>query len=169
MHRIGLPILLILVSCVFTGCGDSVSPETLAARKKFTLTSQPTGESSVSNIRKTLLEDAAPEEIDVVLRVRIHAGDMPPWEKGKAEFVVTDATGHEGEDDHDPHTCPFCSRHIDDYVANVKFRDGGNVIEIDSRELFEVHERQLIYIRGKATIDADDLLNINADGIYIVP
>lgn len=163
-------LLLIPIIAFLPGCGDAAaSREAIAARKQFVLTAQPPDEMAVSKVRKALSEGEGPEEIEVVLRGRIHAGEMPPWERGKAAFVLTDATGHEGEDDHDPHTCPFCSRHIRDYVANIMFSDETGLIEIDSRDLFGVQEKQLVYIRGTASIDEDDMLQIDANGIYVVP
>lgn len=150
------------------GCGDSVDADVLAMRNKLVLTQMPADEQSVSRIRAALSEDGV-GSVDVVIRGRIHAGDLPPWEDGKAAFVLTDATGHEGEEDHDPHTCPFCSRNINDYLAMVVFSDSGTDINIDSRELFEVKEKQLVLVRGKAKIGGDDLLQVDANGIYIVP
>ena len=120
-------------------------------------------------MRALLSAEGGPKSADVVIRGRIHAGDLPPWENGKAAFVLTDATGHEGEDDdHDPHTCPFCSRNINDYLAKVTFEQDGNIVDIDSRDLFKVAEKQLVIIKGQARIDTDDLLSVTADGIYVI-
>ena len=153
------------------GCVDPVDPRIEAIRKQFLLTSVPEGETSVSKIRKTLLEpedDAeVVNEVSVVIRGRIHAGDLPPWETGKTAFVLTDATGHDGDEEHDPHTCPFCSRNIKDYLVKVSFRDdAGNLIDIDSREVFGVTEKQLVIITGRASIDDDGLLKVDATGLH---
>ena len=160
--------LLLLSACV-TGCGESADPEVLAVREKFVLKDKPQQTTSIKRIRKSLQEDGASDEIDAIILVRIAAGDLPPWETGKAAFIVTDATGHEGEKDHDPHTCPYCSRKINDYLAKVRFYDEqGEVTDIDARELFDVKEKQLVIITGKASIDEEDLLAVSADGIYVV-
>ncbi|MEZ6127102.1 MAG: hypothetical protein R3C59_00305 [Planctomycetaceae bacterium] len=108
------------------------------------------------------------DQVDVVIKGRIHAGDASPWADGMAAFVLTDATGHDGESDHDPHTCPFCSRRINDYLAKVSFlNDAGELIEIDSRKLFDVTDRQLVYVTGTGRIDDDGLLNVTATGLYL--
>ena len=160
---------LLLLSACLTGCGESVDAEVLALREQLVLKDRPEQTTSTKKIRTSLLEDGAADEIDVTILARITAGDLPPWETGKAAFIVTDATGHEGEKDHNPHTCPFCSRNIDDYLAEVRFHDDkGEVIGIDSRELFDVEEPQLVVITGKASINEADLLAVSADGIYIV-
>jgi len=175
--------LLVLAS----GCGDVVDPQVQAAREKLLLQSAPTGETSVSKILTLLtpLEteqgetnegetatDAdgqeVSEQVDVVIKGRIYAGDASPWADGMAAFVLTDATGHEGESDHDPHTCPFCSRKINDYLAKISFlNDAGELIEIDSRKLFDVKDKQLVFVKGTGRIDDDGLLNVTADGLYL--
>lgn len=110
----------------------------------------------------------AKKQVDVVIKGRIDAGDTTPWADGLAAFVITDATGHDGEADHNPHTCPFCSRNIKDYLAKVSFvNESDQLIEIDSRKLFDVREKQLVYITGTGTVDQDGLLNVTATGLYI--
>lgn len=153
----------------FTGCGESVDPEVASLQKQLVLSTTPGESKSISSIRTALAQDGAEQEIDVVIRGRINAGDLPPWEPDQAAFILTDATGHEGEKDHDPHTCPFCSRSINDYLAKVRFHQpDGSVVGIDSRTLFDVQEKQLVVITGKASIDSEDLLAVSADGIYVV-
>ena len=160
-------IVSIFTLAMLTGCGESVDPTILAVREKLVLSAAPEGSSSISKIRATLSGDSAEPSTDLVVRGRIHAGDVPPWETGKAAFILTDATGHEGEEDHDPHTCPFCSRNIKDYTAMVRFSDQNGVLEIDSRELFDVEEKQMINIKGTGVLDADGLLQIEAESIFI--
>lgn len=157
---------------VAAGCGEPVDPRVAALQKQFVLATAPSGERTVSSIRNEFLEpedsSPAPAEIDVVIRGRINAGELPPWESGKTAFVLTDATGHSEGDGHDPHTCPFCSRKIEDYVVQVSFRDAaGKLIEIDSREAFGLQEQQLLVITGKARIE-DKVLKVDATGLYFV-
>ncbi len=160
--------MLLLSACV-AGCGESVDAKVVSVREKLVLSSKPTASTSIKKIRAALQEDDADKEQDVTILARITAGDLPPWETGKAAFIVTDASGHEGEQDHDPHTCPFCSRKINDYLGKLQFHNNdGDVIAIDSRELFDVKEKQLVIIKGRASIDDEDILDVAADGIYIV-
>jgi hypothetical protein len=161
-----LPAVIMLLAVA--GCGESVDPKIQALRDRLIVTTAPEGEASFKSFRKILEADDGPAEVSVVLRGRIHAGDIPPWEPGKAAFAFTDATGHDGEDDHDPHTCPFCSRNIKDYLADVYFRSAdGNVIDVDSRELFEVKEKQIVVVEGVAEIGPDHRLVVNASRIYV--
>ena len=164
-----LPVFAVLIPAVI-GCQDAVDPRIADLQKQLLLTRKPAETVTVSSIRADLKQENAPSETDVVIFVRINAGDLPPWEPGKAAFMGTDATGHEGEEDHDPYTCPFCSRNIEDYQAWIRFCDkSGEIIDIDSRELLDVKEKQLVVVRGKASLDDQDYLIVQADGIYVVP
>ena len=161
-------IVLCTMAITVCGCGESENAELAALRSQLVLSSAPDGQMSVADVRTSLTEDEATEEVDVVIKGRINAGDIPPWEPGKAAFVLTDITGHEGESDHDPHQCPFCSRNIQDYLANIKFHDEqGNVIAVDAQELFSVKEKQLVTIQGKAHLTDTDTLVIHATGIFV--
>ncbi len=162
-------IVSTLVLAIFAGCGKPVDPAVLAIRQKLILTATPQDSTSISKIRAALSKDAAEDSVDVVVRGKIHAGDSPPWETDQAAFILTDATGHDGDEDHDPHTCPYCSRNINDYMAKVRFLDDSGVIPIDSRELLDLQEKQLVLVQGVATIDDDDnLLTIDAKGLFPV-
>lgn len=167
-------LLVVAFGLVFSGCDDAVNQsdtvqiETL--QKRLISESVLEDEQMVSEVRKQLLADGV-EKVEVVLKGRINAGkEALPWETGKAAFVLTDAIGHEGEKDHDPHTCPFCSRNINDYLVMVSFLDdAGQLIDIDSRKLFDVTEKQLVYVKGTARIDADDdLLYLDAVKLHAV-
>lgn len=157
---------------LFSGCDDA--PEMTDTVDVELLQQQLISESlledeqMVSEIREQLAAEGV-EEIDVVVKGRINAGkEDSPWEPDKAAFVLTDAIGHEGEQDHDPHTCPFCSRNINDYLVMVSFLDDdGQLIDIDSRKLFNLTDNQLIYVKGTARIDADDnLMYLDADKLH---
>ncbi len=154
--------------CFAAGCGESIEPKISALRQKLVLSSDPGEPVSVGAIRKALKAEDAPGAMNVVIRGRIYIGDALPWENGKAAFVVTDATGHEGETDHDPHTCPFCKTHIEDYFMFVSFMDDdGKVAEVDSRELFELKEKQRVVVKGKATLNAADEVVITGSGVFV--
>ena len=151
-----------------SGCTNSASSQTLALQNKLLSDSPLAGEVSVSSVRKLLKADDAPATTEVVVRGRINAGESPPWQPGQASFVLTDATGHDGDDDHDPHTCPFCSRSIKDYLAKVVFLDeSGKPLGVDTRELFRVKENQLVIVRGKGSLNEDDMLVIEGSSIYV--
>lgn len=168
-------LLALLVGCLISGCAEDKSNQSdldlPGLRAQLISEAALEGEQMVSDVRKQLREADVDELPNVVVKGRIDAGkEMSPWEDGKAAFVLTDATGHEGEDDHDVHACPFCSRKINDYLVMVSFfDDDGNLYEADSRELFQVQEKQLLQIKGTARIDPDDdLLYLKADQLHRV-
>jgi hypothetical protein len=164
----GCVLALVLTAGFLSGCGEGEDPAAAAFRSQFVLKAAPSDQTTFADVREQLLAEEAPAEVAVVVKGRITAGDLPPWEPGKAAFVLTDVTGHEGEEDHDPHQCPFCSRSIQDYIANVKFHDSqGSNIAIDSRELFGVTEKQVVTVKGMGHIDDANMLVINATGIYL--
>lgn len=162
-----VPLLLLAAA----GCGESTDPLIAKLQKQFLLATEPPDARTVSSIRKEFLEpadpDTPPTSIDVVIRGRVNAGELPPWESGKTAFVLTDATGHSEGNAHDPHACPFCSRNIEDYLVQVSFRDeSGELFEIDSRKAFGLKELQLLAIKGRAVLE-DDVLKIDATGLHI--
>lgn len=165
--RFATIISLLLVTA---GCGEPVDPRIAALKQKFVLTNPPEGERTVSSIRKAILKpeegtEATPE-LDVVIRGRINAGELPPWESGKTAFMLTDATGHTGDSEHDPHTCPYCSENLEDYLVQVSFRDEqGELFQVDSRQAFGVQEKQLLLIQGRARVE-NDMLQVDATGLY---
>jgi hypothetical protein len=81
---------------------------------------------------------------------------------------VTDATGHDGDETHNPHECPFCKREIELQMARVQFTDtAGTVIKTDARQLFGLKEFDLIVVQGTAKFDADKSLVITAQKLFI--
>lgn len=161
-------LLLTGLTWPLAGCAESVDPQIEQLRNQYLLNSVPTGDTSISKVLKSLTESEDTTEVDVVIKGRIDAGDSTAWADGLAAFVLTDASGHDGETDHNPHTCPFCSRNIKDYLAKISFvNDNDQLIEVDSRKLFDVREKQLVYVTGTGTVDQDGLLNVVATGLYI--
>lgn len=190
-------VLLSTVVLTLSGCGED-GPDAAVNRwrSELLLESSPSGESPIEKVRKRIKGDNVevtdtqvtsdgqaddtgelPEDDRVagkgsieefVLLGRINAGDAPPWERGKAAFLLTDATGSHGDPDHNPFECPFCSRNIQDFTARVEFRDeSGELVPVDSRELFDVSEDQVVLVRGTGSIDASDMLIVRATGIFV--
>ena len=54
-------------------------------------------------------------------------------------------------------------------MAAVRFVDGsGNVIAIDSRDLFDIKKGDVVVIRGRGEVQEGlNLLNVTADGIHV--
>jgi hypothetical protein len=150
------------------GCGKAVDPVTVALRKQLLVSEPLAGEKTISDVRKELKSESLTSSDSFVVRVRINAGDFPPFADGMAAFVVTDATGHDGDEAHNPHECPFCKRDIKNSIARVEFADAdGKLIKIDSRELFDIEEFDLLVIEGTGRFDEDDTLIIAAKTMFV--
>ncbi len=168
MKRLVSLSLAIACCLMATGCGDGASPKVLALRSQFVAANAPKNERPVPDIRKDLKSGELKPDTTFVVRARINAGDFPPFAEGKAAFIVTDATGHEGDESHDPHECPFCKRDIKNVMARAEFADDTRqMIGIDSRELFNVREFDLLVIEGTGHFDADDMLVIDVKKLFV--
>ena len=163
-------LLLAIASCLITAsCGEVTSPRVLALRSQFVAATAPENERPVPDIRTDLKSGKLKADTKFVVRARINAGDFPPFAEGKATFIVTDATGHDGDESHDPHACPFCKRDIKSVIARVEFDDeASRMIDIDARELFNVKEFDLLVIEGTGRFDADDMLVIDAKKLFVI-
>jgi hypothetical protein len=153
---------------LLAGCGKSVDPATLKIREQF-LTESPMGsEKPIPKIRDALKSGELKSDSSFTVRVRINAGGVPPFAPGKATFIVTDATGHDGDESHNPHECPFCKRDIKTMIAQVEWHDkDGKLLQVDSRELFDVKEFDLLVIEGTGKFSEDDTLVINASKLLV--
>lgn len=156
--------ILCLIFCVtLAGCTDS-NPE---AAKQFVVDNAPDPVVPMKDVKDRLTESELNEPVRVV--GRIYAGpDSTPWEEGQAAFLLADTS--DGDTDHDPFGCPYCSRHIEDYQAYVSFRDDQQeLISTDARKLFGVAEKQLVVVEGTASLSSDGFLLINATKLFIAP
>jgi hypothetical protein len=159
-----LPLVTILA---LPGCGDGLSSEVQVIRDGVMTPTAPDGERPIPEVRKELQDGTLKTDKPFVVRARINAGDFPPFADGVAAFVVTDATGHDGDEEHNPHECPFCKRDINSVIARVEFRQqDGKLIETDARELFNLKEFDLLVIEGTGAIGEDDMLVIQASKIF---
>ena len=81
---------------------------------------------------------------------------------------MTDATGHDGDESHKPHDCPFCKRDIKSVIARVEWNDNqGKLIDLDARKLFDVKEFDLLVIEGTGQFSDDDILIITASKVFV--
>ena len=151
------------------GCGDSTDPEVLAIRNRFLKVSTEKAETPVAEIRRSLKSGELKAGTPFTVRVRINAGEFPPFVNGSAKFFVTDATGHDGDESHDPHECPFCRRDVKSMMALVEFHnEAGKIIPMDARELFGVKDFELLVIEGTGQFDSEDVLLLTASAMSIV-
>ena len=161
--------LSLLVCCAMTaGCGAGTDPVISALRQQFVVEQPPGNERPVPEIRADLKSGKLTPDTPFSVRVRINAGEIPPFAPGKATFIVTDATGHDGDESHNPHDCPFCKRDIKNVIAQVEWRDkDGKLLQVDSCELFDVKEFDLLVLEGTGTFSTDDTLIINASKVFV--
>jgi hypothetical protein len=99
-----------------------------------------------------------------------------PFAKGKAMFFLSDpeavAELEEHGHQHAPgEECAFCAAHAAEataLVAGVTISDDrGKLLPVDSRELFDLKDKDVVVVRGKAHADAHGTITVAADGVYV--
>ena len=159
---------LLFCCSLIAGCGSGIDPEIMSLRQKFVVERPPGDERPVPEIRADLKSGKLTSDTPFSVRVRINAGEVPPFAPGKATFIVTDATGHDGDESHNPHDCPFCKRDIKSVIAQVECHDqNGKLVQVDSRKLFDIKEFDLLVLQGTGTFSKDDTLIINASKVFV--
>lgn len=162
-------VAMLILFVAMPGCGETVDPEVLAIRDRFLKVSSETKETPVSEIRASLKSGERKPGTPFKVRVRINAGEFPPFVSGAAKFFVTDATGHDGDESHDPHECPFCRRDVKSMMALVEFHDeAGQLIPVDARELFDIKDFELLVVEGTGEFDSEDVMVLTASAMSIV-
>jgi hypothetical protein len=67
--------------------------------------------------------------------------------------------------------CAFCAAHAADsahLIAVVQFADEkGRPLAVDSRDLFDLKEKETVVVRGKARIAPGGMLTVDATGLYV--
>ncbi len=179
---------LILGMCLLTlgGCGASIDPKVAAElRGKYLLQEEPADPQGLLDLSELM---KGQEEKPLVV-IGMIGGVADPWTKNKTSFIITDpaaveadesadakadskAHAHKGHDhkDHDPATCPFCSKKIKEpeALALIEFRNSeGKVLPYDAQQLFGVQKQQLVVVKGKVRQDASGYWLVAADGIYV--
>lgn len=110
-----------------------------------------------------------PAGSEVVVVGRIFAGDMQPFEAGKAAFVLTELPEEGHGAGHDPDTCPFCKRRAAKQPsAIVRFLDeSGQPIPLDARKLLGLNPKDVVVIRGTATPGQMNTILIDASELSV--
>lgn len=157
-----------LILLVVVGCGETLDPKIAAIRDKVASQQKLGDAKPIPDVRKELKSGDLKANSKFIVRARINAGDFPPFVDGMAAFVVTDANGHDGDESHNPHECPFCKRDINNMIAQVQVTDeAGQMLQKDARELLNVKEFDLLEIEGTGRFDDGDMLVIDANRIYV--
>lgn len=164
------------------------SPTAASHRTRLELASVPSEPAQVRDVLKRLKQrpqQAGVARLDNVTIVG-QIGGMPnpwsdshpdfPWFAGQGSFFLLDSkvaaqfashAKHHGGD----HNCAFCQRLAEKSahaVAVVNLADeAGEIVPIDSRELFPLREGHSVVVRGRAELLGGSMLVIHADGLHI--
>lgn len=176
MERLSLWMLCLTLILTHVGCQESVvryDPEKLAAaRRQFLLEDEPEGVEGVLDVQESY---ESPREVVLVGQI---GGVANPWTPGKAAFILADPImlseiKSSGADHvcNDP-SCKFCARQkvnqLKEGLAAVEFQDHrGQVLPMDARNLFEVSEKQVVVVCGKAHVNDLGCLVVAANGLYV--
>jgi len=163
----------VLIAIVAIGIGVAMAyatdPKVVQYRKDVAIAEEPTGSVTIENARKMI-----ESETNIVLTARIGARDINQWWKSDtASFYVSEATpgSHYSFDpNHDPSTCPFCSRKwkVEDAMALVHLVDNtGTRIPVNAPDLLSLEEGDLIVVRGTASVDDSGLLVVESKGLFV--
>ncbi len=175
--------LLSLVAFV-VGCGEATDPRIAEFRAKFLVTEAPDNPLSIADVSELLKERAKdsdgegenaadtsskPEPREVALIGRISAGDLEPWDTGKASFIVSDLPAEGHGKGHDADNCPFCKRRAAGLPTTiVRFVDDqGQTIPIDAQKLLGVKKDQHVIVHGTAKSPESKTIEVIADRIYL--
>jgi hypothetical protein len=161
---------LVVLAAIGIGVTLAYAPDPRVAqyRKELALEQEPTGSMTIEDARKMI-----ESETNVVLTVRAGARDVNPWWKSEtASFYASEATpgSHYSFDpNHDPTTCPFCSRKwkVEDSMALVHLVDRtGARIPVNAPELLGIAEGDMIVVQGTASVDETGLLVVESKGVF---
>lgn len=155
------------------GCNPSAQspsqPSASALDTKLLLKAQPSDAKHVIDAR-----NEAKDGDEIVVTGRI-GGDVDPWVKGRAAFVIVDPSlvpCSEREGDSCPTPWDYCcdTDRLADAKATIKFvNEAGDTLPTDARQLLGVKELQYVTVRGQAKRDEAGNLTVLAQDIYVKP
>jgi len=175
----------LLTVVVTIGCqSEQVDARTAELRQQFLVATEPSGALTLTELATQLGvvkpdEEAAVDQTNpaspatsaesVVVVGRIFAGDMEPWDTGKASFLIAELPDQGHGEGHDADNCPFCKRKAAKApTAIVQFVDAtGQVIPIDARKLFGVDKKEVVVIRGKAVPGDLNAMVVTATDMHV--
>ncbi|MFN0017589.1 MAG: hypothetical protein ACKVP0_04965 [Pirellulaceae bacterium] len=165
---------LIAVAAGLAGCGTSGDLSKPGANSapavpdaRYVLSEEPAEAKTVIEARKD-----AKDGDDVTITGRI-GGDIDPWVKGRAAFLIVDpslvpCSEIEGDTCKTPWDYCCDTDRLAECKATIKFVDqSGQTLATDARQLLGVKELQRVTIRGKAKRDEAGNLTVLARGIYV--
>ncbi len=168
-HRVFVSLIFSFYCLVFSGCSEKVDPKILAIRQSIQAEQSPGKSESVKIAR-----EAAEKGDEFIITGKVGVKDLNQWwVDGQAAFWITEASQDEanhGGPNHDPASCPFCSRKYKETVAVIQPVDeNGNLVSVDAKTLFNLQAGDLVTVKGKGEIDESGILNVKTSRIYIHP
>lgn len=180
----------VFVCLVTIGCqSEQVDPKTAALRQQFLAATEPAGAITLTELAMQLgvVKPDDEEAVDgtaaeataastpaaaaesVVVVGRIFAGEMEPWDTGKASFLIAELPDEGHGEGHDADNCPFCKRKAAKApTAIVQFVDSaGQVIPIDARKLFGIGKKDVVVIRGQAVPGELNSMIVTATDMHV--
>jgi hypothetical protein len=174
MHVRTLTLLSLgLFLATLVGCGTTAGPTapstpTAAATPdaRYVLTEEPADAQSVVAAKKDAKDG---DEVTITGRI---GGDVDPWVKGRAAFLIADHSlipCNEREGDSCPTPWDYCCESgIAESKATIKIvDDAGETVATDARELLGVKELQTVTIRGQAKRDEAGNLTVLAKSVFV--
>jgi len=161
--------LSLCIVALLAGCRNATTTSNLnsAQGAAFRLADEPDGAQGVIKVKEVAADGEA-----IVVEGRI-GGDVDPWVKGHAAFLVVDKSlkpCNEKDDDSCETPWDYCCDVdlLPAAKAMVKIVDeNGKTVATDARELLGLKELQTVVIRGKAKRDEAGNLTILASGIFV--
>lgn len=186
--RSSIRSIYVVLAAAVLGCESSeskVDPAVLASyRQRFVSPEALPSPISVDDLRAELEQGNSATKASVVLVGQVGGIPNPieqsqpnfPWHPGAATFYVVDRevasklVAHLEAQGPDHEDCPFCARAIRqsaESMAVVSFHENGKSIPIGAKDLFDLHEGDLVFVEGDATLIADEMIVVDARRIYV--
>ena len=167
MNRFCPSMLLLSIASLGLGCSPSQDPIMAQHRAKMILAIEPDKAVSLTEAKSILTEES-----DIVLLGRVGSGELDPFEKGTASFVLSEALAddHGNDDGHDASDCPFCKRRAAEApIATIELHDeAGKPIAVGADKLLGLKKGQTVVVQGRGIYAADlDTLQVKAGKLFI--
>lgn len=173
MRHIRLGVFVAGVAC-FSMVASAEALDAAGVRNKLLLQAEPPGALSPTAAKQALMKGPVNKPQSIVLAGRLGARGMEPFLENKASFVLMEipADDHAKQPGHDADNCPFCKKRMASTpMVAVQFVGGdGQVIPIDSRELFDISKGSDVVVKGVAVFNpklALPIVQFTAESIFV--
>jgi hypothetical protein len=158
----------LLMIFAISGCNTpSEDPLVQEYRERYLTKTEPTNAMSLTDAAELVADKSEPTTAAVL--GRIYAGDMDPWEVGKASFILSELPAEGHGEGHDADNCPFCKRRATkapNVIVNFT-SDGSQTIAIDARKLFGIEKGQVVVVQGDLVPGEFNSMMLKADQLFI--